>query len=242
MIHLRDNKITTISGNSSDSSLESNQEDSSILKGPSYSEYAGTEKEILHKNKTYSKETNIQNSHDSSTTVNNATKENFKNLVPPHLNNKSSSNGTKNHQYIELSQFSTSNGSSVSMSDTVSRLKNEEQKASELDYTSLRFLRKRKNDSICQNATPFSSISSLPGLEETLTRNMELQNSLTAQNFETKTNDSNSLSNIGCSSEFPATQMAKNAYISINAPKSFSSLSDINKHSANNANGRSTYR
>lgn len=178
----------------------------------------------------FSKESSIQINHDSRTNVNNVTQENSTNSDPPFSTKKTRSNGTKTHNCNDLSQFSTSVGLPVSLSDTVKRLKHGEQEASKSECTSLRLFRKRKSVSSHQNETPLFNISSLPGLHETLKRNMEFQNSLSStRNEKTISNASDSNSNSGHSSGCPATQ-------------NLSSSRVTNKNSENNTNCRSTYR
>ena len=199
-------------------------------KEPSYAEYAGCEKEPFQKNDVFSKESSIHINHDSSTNINNATQDNSTNSDPPLTTNKTKSNGTKTHNCNDLSQFSTSVGLPVSLSDTVKRLKHGEQEASKSECTSLRLFRKRKSVSSHQNETPIFNISSLPGLDETLKRNMEFQDSISSTRYEkTINNASDSNSNTGRSSDCPATQ-------------NLSSSRVTNKHSENNTNYRSTYR
>ena len=214
-------------------------------KEPSYTEYAGSDKEQFQKNNVFSKESSIHINHDSSTNINNATQESSTNSVPPLSTNKTRSNGTKTQNCNDLSQFSTSVGLPVSLSDTVKRLRHDEQETSKSDCTSLRLFRKRKSVSYHQNETPIFNISSLPGLHETLKRNMEFQNSLSSTRYEKTTNDSSDLnSNAGCSSDFPATlnQIRTSTFISQDSPTISSSSRVTNTNSENNTNCRSTYR
>ena len=214
-------------------------------KEPSYAEYAGCEKEPFQKNDVFSKESSIHINHDSSTNINNATQDNSTNSDPPLTTNKTKSNGTKTHNCNDLSQFSTSVGLPVSLSDTVKRLKHDEQETSKSDCTSLRLFRKRKSISYHQNEKPISNISSLPGSHEILKRNMEFQNSLSSTRYEKTTNDTSDLnSNAGCLSDFPATlnQIRTSTFISHDSPLISSSSRVTNTNSESNTNCRSTYR
>ena len=213
-------------------------------KEPSYTEYAGSEKEPFQKNNVFSKESSLQIVHDSSTKINTTTQENSTNSDPPLLTKKTISNGTKTHNCYDLEQFSTSVGLPVSLSDTVKRLKHDEQETSKSDCTSLRLFRKRKSETSHQNETPLFNISSLPGLHETLKRNMEFQSSLSSTRNETTNYASDLNSNAGCSSDFPATQnkSGTNTFISLDSPEILSSSRITNKNSENNTNYRSSYR
>ena len=246
----RENKITTINGNSSDSSLElPPQEETSSEKEATYSKYAGSLKEILQQ-KNESKGSAIDNNNvtnDISTTTNNLLQQTPDNLCSSHLNNTSLSNGTKTHSNSEFSSISTSIAPSVSLSSKFCRLENGNHKTSNLDCTSLRLFRKRKNEATSQNfpSTSVSNMQRLPGLHAALTRNMDLQNFLSSKRFETtNTDDSDLKLDIIGSQNYPRTQNRKGKHTStsVNNRSSLLPSSHIQEISEENTNYRSTYR
>ena len=88
-------------------------------------------------------------------------------------------------------------------------------------------------------------MSTSPGFNDTLTRNMELQSVSTSKEFETASNgDSDFKFNIGCSKYIPTTQHQndKITFKSISDCKTSSAADFTQNNSSKNANYKFTYR